>query len=121
VAAGVGTLFSIPAPVLTANNESLMNPFTESVPAGFDYVAIHNGSGEIVFAYNTIQTSFTLNNSDGALSNARFYEGVPVPAPLIGHGLPVLLAFGGLLFGAKLLEVSKKRPSLGTALPHTAA
>jgi hypothetical protein len=32
-----------------------------------------------------------------------------VPAPLIGHGLPALLAIGGLLFGAKLLEWSKRR------------
>ena len=32
-----------------------------------------------------------------------------VPAPLIGHGLPVFLAaVGGLLFGAKLLGQSKK-------------
>jgi hypothetical protein len=31
-----------------------------------------------------------------------------VPAPLIGHGLPVLLAVGGVLFGAKLLERSKR-------------
>jgi hypothetical protein len=31
-----------------------------------------------------------------------------VPAPPIGRGLPVLLAVGGLLFGAKLLERSKK-------------
>jgi hypothetical protein len=31
-----------------------------------------------------------------------------VPAPLIGRGLPVLLAVGGLLFGAKLLERSKR-------------
>jgi hypothetical protein len=43
-----------------------------------------------------------------------------VPAPLIGHGLPVVLAVGGLLFGAKLLERSKKRRSLGTAIPHAA-
>jgi hypothetical protein len=32
-----------------------------------------------------------------------------VPAPLIGRGLPVLLAVGGLLFGAKLLERGKRR------------
>lgn len=32
-----------------------------------------------------------------------------VPAPVIGRGLPVLLAVGGILFGAKLLERSKKR------------
>lgn len=42
------------------------------------------------------------------------------PAPVIGHGLPVLLAVGGILFGAKLLEPSKKRGSLGTAAPHAA-
>jgi hypothetical protein len=35
-----------------------------------------------------------------------------VPAPLIGHGLPVLLALGGLLFGAKALERSKKTHGL---------
>lgn len=43
-----------------------------------------------------------------------------VPAPLIGHGLPVLLAVGGLFFGAKLLERSKTRRSLGTDIPHAA-
>lgn len=32
-----------------------------------------------------------------------------VPAPLIGRGLPVLLAVGGLLFGAKLLERGRRR------------
>jgi hypothetical protein len=31
-----------------------------------------------------------------------------VPAPLIGRGLPVLLAVGGMLFGAKLLERGKR-------------
>jgi hypothetical protein len=31
-----------------------------------------------------------------------------VPAPLIDRGLPVLLAMGGLLFGAKLLERGKR-------------
>jgi hypothetical protein len=120
VASGVATLFSIPTPTLEANNESPSNPFTESVPSGFDYVAIHNDTGEIVFAYDIPQTSFTLNNSDGALSNARFYEGKAAPAPLIGHGLPVLLAVGGLTFGAGLLKRSKKRRSPGTAIPRAA-
>jgi hypothetical protein len=32
-----------------------------------------------------------------------------VPAPLIGRGLPVLLAVSGLLFGAKLLQRGKRR------------
>jgi hypothetical protein len=34
---------------------------------------------------------------------------VAAPAPVIGHGLPALLAIGGLLFGAKLLERGKSR------------
>ncbi len=34
---------------------------------------------------------------------------VPVPTPLIGHGLLALLAVGGVLCGGKLLEQLKKR------------
>jgi len=114
VASGIQTVFGLSsAPSLTANNESLTNPFTESVPMGYDYVAIHQDSGELLFFYNSIQTSFTLTNSGGTLSNARFYNAVPAPA--IGHGLPVILALGGLVFGAKLWERSKKRFSVGTA------
>jgi hypothetical protein len=41
-----------------------------------------------------------------------------VPAPLIGRGLPVLLAVGGVLCGGKLLENLKKRRSF---TPHAAA
>jgi hypothetical protein len=41
-----------------------------------------------------------------------------VPAPLIGHGLLVLLAVGGVLCGGKLLENLKKRRSF---TPHAAA
>jgi hypothetical protein len=44
-----------------------------------------------------------------------------VPAPVIGHGLLVFLAVGGVLFGGKLLGRGKKRGSLGTAIPHAAA
>lgn len=43
--------------------------------------------------------------------------GVVVPAPPIGHGLPVLLAVSGILLGAKFWGRSKKRP-LGTVIPH---
>jgi hypothetical protein len=35
-----------------------------------------------------------------------------VPAPLIGFGLPVFLAVGGLWFGAKLLERSRRGAGL---------
>ena len=46
---------------------------------------------------------------------------VAVPAPSIGHGLPVVLALGGALFGAKLLQRSRKRRSFGAAIPHATA
>jgi hypothetical protein len=39
---------------------------------------------------------------------------VPVPAPLIGGGVPAFLAVSGMLFGAKIRERSRKRRSLGT-------
>jgi hypothetical protein len=42
------------------------------------------------------------------------------PAPLIGRGLPVVLAVAGLLFGVKLWERSKSR-SFGIAIPRAAA
>jgi hypothetical protein len=45
----------------------------------------------------------------GADQNFTLQIGAAVPAPLIGHGLPALLAVGGLLVGAKLLEGGKRR------------
>jgi hypothetical protein len=43
-----------------------------------------------------------------------------VPAPLIGHGLAVVLAVGGVLFGAKLLERSREPRWFGTAIRRAA-
>jgi hypothetical protein len=37
------------------------------------------------------------------------FSAAAVPAPLIGHGLLVVLAVGSVLFGRKLLESLKKR------------
>ena len=42
------------------------------------------------------------------------YTLIPVPAPSMGRGFPVVLAVGGILFGAKLLRHNKKRRLLGT-------
>jgi hypothetical protein len=38
---------------------------------------------------------------------------IPVPAPLIGHGLPGILAIAGVLFGAGLVKRGKKRGPVG--------
>jgi hypothetical protein len=43
------------------------------------------------------------------------------PAPLIGHGLPGILAVAGVLFGAGLLERSRKRRSPGASISQAAA
>jgi hypothetical protein len=43
------------------------------------------------------------------------------PAPPIGRGLPVVLAVGGLLFGARLWDLGKKRFLAGAASPQAAA
>src|SRR5262249_45116256 len=54
------------------------------------------------------QTFTTVTASDAATSTSAF-EFVPGPSPLIGHGLLVLLAVGGVLFGSKFLENRKTR------------
>jgi hypothetical protein len=60
------------------------------------------------------------NNFPSNITVETESDQVTVPAPLIGHGLPVLLAVGGILFGAKLLERGKRRRSPGGAIPHAA-
>jgi hypothetical protein len=52
---------------------------------------------------------------DSGVTNSTIVA--PVPAPSIGRGLPVLLAVGGILFGAELLKRGKKRSSVA-ALFH---
>jgi hypothetical protein len=64
-------------------------------------------------------TGFTPQNSAFVTGLAAFPVQA-VPAPLIGHGLAVVLAVGGVLFGAKLLERSRKRRRFGTAIRHAA-
>ena len=54
------------------------------------------------------------------VSNA-FINQPAVPVPLIGHGLIILLAVGGVLFGGRTLERIRNRRSPGTAGPHAAA
>jgi hypothetical protein len=69
-------------------------------------------------------TSLTITTLDAALNGWDFFTDtititpstVAVPAPVIGHGLPVLLAVGGIFFGAKLSERSRKRRLLGTCI-----
>jgi hypothetical protein len=69
--------------------------------------------------------AFTVDvNLDGTTTVTNFSNETTVtavPAPPIGRGLPVLLVVGGIFFGAKFLERSKKPSSLATAELHTGA
>jgi hypothetical protein len=100
--------------------------------SGGSYASINNGASSHN-AYVDGPATFTLDlsgvTSSTTISNVQFcfgtspdtsLPGVPAPAPAIAHGLPVLLAVGGLLFGAKLLERGNKHRSLGTTTPHAA-
>lgn len=51
-------------------------------------------------------------NNDFAVDTLVSVNPQPVPAPLIGFGLPVFLAVGGLWFGAKLLQRSRRGAGL---------
>jgi hypothetical protein len=69
----------------------------------------------------TIGSALTGTSSSGAKFVALAPYPVAVPAPLIGHGLPVALAVGGVLFGGRLLARSRRRRWFGIAIPHAAA
>jgi hypothetical protein len=79
--------------------------------SGFDLSNIEFGS--FVFAYGCTTlpspiTSQCITTGDNVGATPFTNNGF-VPAPIIGHGLFVLLAVGGVLFGGKLLENLKKR------------
>jgi hypothetical protein len=111
-------------------------PFTPALAANstlsFNFDVTLTSGGSFAGFASDLKIAWTGDKSsiDG---QGRFHSGydlvskplpaVAVPAPLIGHGLPVLLAVGGILFGARLLERSNKRSPLGTAtaIPDAAA
>ena len=71
------------------------------------------GNGTSVDLGNGLTLDAIYDNAGGDIS-LEVTKTVSVPPPLIGGGVPVFLAVGGILFGAKLLERGKKRRSLGT-------
>jgi hypothetical protein len=69
-----------------------------------------DGTGTFVISDSSITATTTIAGVtfDFGTGPDTFLAGVAVPAPRIGHGLFVLLAIGGVLFGGKLLESLKK-------------
>lgn len=61
--------------------------------------------------FNIGWSSFSATDQSGCIAgtSTNTRPTCAVRAPPIGHGLPVLLAVGGILFGAKLLESLKRR------------
>ena len=94
-------------------------PFTNSNASigNFDPYIDQTGTFVINDPSITASTSITGVVFNFGTGPDTFITGVPVPAPPIGHSLPVLLAVGGILFGAEFWGRCKKRP-LGTAMRH---
>jgi hypothetical protein len=74
------------------------------------------GDGTSVDLGNGLTLEAIYDNAGGDIS-LEVVGTVPVPAPLIGGGVPVFLAVSGMLLGTKLLGRNKKRRSLG-AIPN---
>jgi hypothetical protein len=74
--------------------DRLSNP----IPGGF--------SPQVQDAFGEPGTNPALGPNEITAFNAIGYD--VVPAPLIGFGFPAFLAVGGLLFGAKLLQRSRR-------------
>jgi hypothetical protein len=56
--------------------------------------------------------AYTTSSPEYVMETAIGWDPQAVPAPLIGFGLPVFLAIGGLFFGAKLLQRSRRDSGL---------
>jgi hypothetical protein len=77
---------------------------TSGTWADANSVLIKNADGQLAAAHIFV-TSSPANAANGALATGF----AAVPAPLIGHGLLVLLAIAGVLAAGRLLESLKKR------------
>jgi hypothetical protein len=72
--------------------------------------------------YFSMNQTFPTNDGNFVLTTVTSTSfTATIPAPVIGHGLPGLLAIGGVLFGAKLFERSKRRRLLEVAIRQAAA
>jgi hypothetical protein len=74
-------------------------------PVGASHPTNVATSGPITLGPGSYDLFYESNNNLPEVLQTHFNA---VPAPLIGHGLLVLLAVGGVLFGGKLLESHKK-------------
>jgi hypothetical protein len=109
------TLDVFAVPVSLANNGANANS-----PITIDESGAAPGSFIIAYDCSSSSGTGTCKGNDEA-ETVNTNTGLIVPAPEIGHGLTVALAIGGLLFGAKLWERTKKQRALSAAVPHAEA
>jgi len=108
---GFGSRFTIGSFILTDVSGSWLSPS--------QVLTANTGGGNCPFPPGCDAAAHVAPLSQNG--NVTGFVGELAPAPVIGHGLFVLLAVGGVLSGSKLLERIKKHRSLGTGLPHAAA
>ncbi len=109
----------------TSNTTGGPLDFDISVAAGLtpdDFIQGGSGSGKLQGNFFAVDIGTGCSGPDSHNSYMNCTTGVvgaptavPVPAPLIGHGLPVLLAVGGILFGANLMGRKGRRPLAAAA------
>jgi hypothetical protein len=97
----------------TSGGNTLYGTFLATgLGADFQFSSLDLMAGQLIDTGGHIQ--FVSNSS---ISNFAPF----VPAPPIGRGLPVFLAVGGMLFGARLVDRNRKRRLLAAAIPPAAA
>jgi len=89
---------------LVADNPQT-GPYLTFITYDNPYLGSQDGLGSVQNGANEVE----FNDLDGPTG---FWSGpIPVPAPLIGFGLPAFLTIVGVWFGAKLLELIRKHPA----------
>jgi hypothetical protein len=132
----IGNFTGTPAPGSSFNVANLTNGGSGNVDGfGVFNQTVNNKDG---FAQRAIEVDFTVTDTSGTFASAASalafnslgfdaaahvanvdgsltgFVAEVVPAPEIGHGVPVLLAVGGMLLGFRLWGRSSKRRSPGT-------
>ena len=93
-------------------------PYTNANPSITGRNPQIEDTGVFNLAVGGITSSTTVTSAVFSFGTGPDFTLVGVPAPLIGYGLYVLLAVGGVLVGAKLLELSSRRRSFRATVPQ---
>jgi hypothetical protein len=110
VLAGVETMFNVTGLVSVGATNLNGGPGTINPGASFNFAAVHQDSGEIVFDWATPQTSITFDASTPQLSNIQFFSSAVSSVPEPSTWALMLLGFVGLGYAFR-----QRRRSVGYA------